>query len=254
MEALFYRRAAALVSLTELGVRIVQSGRFGAWNCQKPAVCIPTCVDYEMFRVDLPATERTIPREIEQRLAGRLVVGYVGSVNSDYRASESIQLFGHVLRGRPDAMLLCLTGQQPQLRCLAERERLPDSAILYANPDYDDMPAWLSHVQWGLLLLTEDFVKWGSMPTKLGEFFASGVKPIYFGCNPEVGEWVRRCGSGVSLPDLTHDALRAAARKIADAHSDASVLRVARERARSHFSLETGVSRYERVFRSILDA
>ncbi len=106
------------------------------------------------------------------------------------------------------------------------------------------MPAWLRLVDWGFLLLNESFAKRASMPTKLGEFLASGVRPIYFGCNDEVGEWVRRAGSGVILDGLEGDSLKRAARTMAQVEGGAEAMAQARAIAAPHFALSYGVSRY----------
>lgn len=254
LDRLVYRESAAVVSLTELGADIVRGGRFGEWDAKKPAVCVPTCVDYDVFRPDLTGAERTIPEEIDARLEKRLVIGYVGSVNADYRVAESVRLFRFLLERRNDALLLCLTGDRAEMQEIVAREGVPDAAVVFAKATHEEMPAWLSRVDWGLLLLEADFSKSASMPTKLGEFFASGVRPVHFGCNAEVGDWVMRTGSGITLGDLTDASLRRAADAIAGAGSDPELLRAARERARAHFSVASGLDRYEALIRGIAPA
>ncbi|HKC64053.1 MAG TPA: hypothetical protein VKB86_10465, partial [Pyrinomonadaceae bacterium] len=83
-----------------------------------------------------------------------------------------------------------------------------------------------------------------SMPTKLAEFFASGVRPIQYGCNEEVSEKIREAGAGLILRGLNESDLREAAREVA--HTRRSVEAVARARAltRAHFSLDAGVDKY----------
>ena len=53
------------------------------------------------------------------------------------------------------------------------------------------------------------------MPTKLAEFFATGIAPIGHGANSEVTDWVRRAGSGLALDDLSIDSLERAAEFVA---------------------------------------
>jgi hypothetical protein len=110
------------------------------------------------------------------------------------------------------------------------------------------MPEWLSLIEWGMLLLNPDSpAKRASMPTKLAEFFASGVRPVQFGCNTEVSEWVRRTGSGFVLPDVRPETLETAAERIVSSTPDAQVTAHARALAAPHFSLESGLEKYERV-------
>jgi glycosyltransferase involved in cell wall biosynthesis len=114
------------------------------------------------------------------------------------------------------------------------------------------MPVWLRRIDWGLLLLETRPNKGGSMPTKLGEMFAAGVRPVQLGCNDEVRDWVVRTGSGITLPDASDDSLREAAAKIAGARDDRALLRRAREIAQPHFALSAGVDRYERLLRDVI--
>src|SRR5262249_17875697 len=111
--------------------------------------------------------------------------------------------------------------------------------------------SYIASLDWGMLLLAETFAKRASMPTKLGEFLAAGVRPIHYGCNPEVGHWVRRTGSGLSLPDLDDDTLERTARSVASATGDANVLSSARDIAEQHFSLRGALARYASLIRSL---
>ena len=233
LEALYYRRAAAAVSLTQLGADDIARGRFGSWRKGKPAVVIPTCVDYDAF------TSRT--KSIGLR------VGFVGSVNADYCVDESIALFAALQKIRPDARLICVSAQHAQLKALAEKAGISNIEAFSAN--HRDMPAIMSTLDWGLLLLKESDVKRASMPTKLAEFFAAGVRPVHYGCNSELAEWVAKTGSGFTLGSLSE--LPAAAERMATTPFDTEAVAKARSIAEAHFSLRAGVDRYARLFASL---
>ncbi|HVW28553.1 MAG TPA: glycosyltransferase [Polyangiaceae bacterium] len=244
LESLYYRNCSAVVSLTALGAGDVKCGRFGPWPKDKPAIVIPTCVDYDDF-----AFER---RRTMAELDKKLVLGFVGSVNSDYLVEASVELFARVSRLRDDARLLCISGQHDVVRRLARAAGVAAEKVIGLSASHDRMPGLLAQIDWGLLLLKTSDVKRGSMPTKLAEFFASGVRPVHFGCNEEVGEWVARTESGFSLPSLNSDALDDAARRIATSSVDESRLRRAREIAEPHFSLASGTTRYASLIRSLM--
>ncbi len=249
LEAKLYRRSAAVVSLTELGLDIIRSGHFGRHRSDQLGVCIPTCVDYDEFRLREPGRFDRAPTEVVERLRGRLVVGFVGSINADYCVSHTLRLFRQVRERRRDALLLCLTEQGTELREIARREGVHEDALVFHRAHHEDMPSWLERIDWGLLLLVERFAKFASVPTKLGEFFASGVRPLFYGCNPEVRSWVSRAGSGHVLPDLSDPSLRQAAEIVASSVHELDRLKAARQRTRDHFDLATGVDRYEDVLR-----
>jgi glycosyltransferase involved in cell wall biosynthesis len=249
VERWVFDRAVAAVSLTELAASDVRAGRFGPWPDSKPVVVIPTCVDFDLFA--LPRNSGVIPHDIAQRLEGRLVVGFIGSLNASYRVSEALTLFAHLKRRRADAHLLGLTRQLEPLRVLLREHGVADGDFTLCAADPRSMPAWLSHVDWGLHLLEQTEAKRASMPTKLAEFFASGVRPVHFGCNEEVTEWVERAGSGVVLASTQMAELERAAQIVAEAEREPEDLDRARRVTRSHFDLHSGVDRYEALLRGL---
>jgi len=247
LEKFYYRQCGAAVSLTELGVSDIRSSRFGFWPVNKPAVCITTCVDYDTFTLDRTKTFGPL----QQALANKLVVSFVGSVNTDYKVRESMRLFAHLARLRSDARLLCVSAHEAELRAQAAEEHVPKEALIFIEVSHDRMPLVLSSIDWGLLLLQTSASKRGSMPTKLGEFFAAGVRPVHYGCNSEVGDWVRRTGSGFSLPALDDASLHEAAERIARTPLEIEPLIRARGIAESHFSLRAGCNRYAEIMRQL---
>ncbi len=246
----FFAHAAAVVSLTELQADDVRQGRFGPAH-DRPIVCIPTCADYEDF-VRRPVADCTrVPEAVRAKLSGACVLGIVGSLNRSYLVDETLDLARRVLERRPDAQLLVLTGQID-----AYRERLGQHGlgshprVTVTKADHDAMPEWLSLMTWGMLLLDpQSPAKRASMPTKLAEFFATGVRPVQFGCNSEVSEWVKRAGSGLVLPGIEPHHLDAAAQAMASSTVTAQVLAEARALTTGHFSLASGVARYDAVLR-----
>jgi glycosyltransferase involved in cell wall biosynthesis len=212
---------------------------------------IPTCADYFEFSPEAGNVE-TIPEAIRERLKGKLVIGLVGSINASYRIAESLSLFDILRKHRPDSHLLCLTRQTANLQTLLLEHGIPDSAYTLATVRHEDMPEWLPQMHWGLLLLNTRFSKRGSMPTKLAEFFSSGVRPIQYGCNEEVSDNVRQAGSGIVLDSLSEEDLRAAALSVATTSLESSVTIKAREATRPHFSLEAGIKKYADLFDELL--
>jgi len=119
------------------------------------------------------------------------------------------------------------------------------------SAQYREMPALLAQMDWGLLLNENGAAKRGSMPTKLAEFFAAGVRPIQYGCNQEVADLVRTSGSGIVLNGLSTSDLEQAARAIANQPLDRSAVDEARRRMRPYFRLEAGVAAYEEVLQTV---
>lgn len=231
------RDAAAIVTLTDL-----QGNDFRAQFPGKPIMTIATCADFERFRPGAEASD--LPQKVRDRLAGKLVLGLVGSINRSYRTQDSLRLYQFVRAAEPRAHLLCLTRQEREMREYLGQAHIAEEDFTLTSAAHDYMHEWMSLMHWGLLLLETSFAKRASMPTKLGEMFAAGVRPVQYGCNEEVVRLVREAGSGVVLAGVSDDDLRSAAAEIVRiGREKAGVLR-AREKMRDHFSLETGTIRY----------
>ncbi len=249
LERRLFARCVAAVSLTELATSDIRQGHFGPWPIDKPAVTIPTCADYTAFH--LANDKRAERARVAPELADKLLVGYVGSINASYLTHEAFNLFGRVLARRPDAHLICATQQPEQVRAIAKAQGLPASSVTIRAFTHEEMPALLAGLDWGLLLLAERFSKRASMPTKLGEFFASGVRPVAFGCNEELLEWVKRAGTGLILRQIDSQALDEAAEEMAKNQTTRDMLTGARARTAEHFDWARGVERYDALLRAL---
>jgi hypothetical protein len=243
LERMLYRDAAGMVGLTELHADDVRRGRFGRWN-GRAAVAIPTCADYDEFRLreDDPATSDR---------ASELVVGLIGSTNPSYRTRESMRLAAKILAHRPDAVLRIATRQRDEMLRAAALERIAPTRMTIAEVAHADMPRWLPNVDVCLHLLVETPAKRGSVPTKLAELFASGVRPIHIGCNAEVTGWVEAAGTGMVMADCADVTLERAAENIAAVTRDEASLRRGRARTEEHFGLRGGIARYAALLETL---
>ncbi len=244
VERRLVRDAAAVVTLTQL-----QATHIAPWRRRENRAAIhviPTCADYDVFRADGPDT-RPVPPEIDVRLAGKLVIGFVGSLNASYKVTESLAFFQHLLALRPDAHLLCVSTQTADLLARLQASGLPEASYTVVSSLHAAMPSWLRRMHWGLLLLNSSFAKTASVPTKLAEFLAAGVRPILSGCNTEVCATVAGYGFGLVLPSSDHQNLQSAAAKVAAATLQTTDAAEARGLSAPSFDLERGASRYRAI-------
>jgi hypothetical protein len=248
-------RASGVITLTELqktALTAKDHSRVGR------VVCVPTLVDDERYalkrrkhsRKELPAS--LLP--LAPRLERSLVIGYVGSLNSDYLVRESLLLVSILLRQNDGAFFVGLSLQDEILKAAAEEAAIPKSRTAIHSARTDEVEGWLTYIDWGLLLMRSGPDKAGSMPTKLGEFLAAGVRPICHGCNSEVNDWVSRTGSGLLVPDVSESGLRSVAEEIVDASTSHQDLVAASVVSASHFSLSVGVEKYLLLCERILTA
>ena len=251
LERRLYGRAAGLVALTTVSAGDVLAGRFGPWDPQKPLTVIPTCADYSRFQPG-SADSSELPELQRLRDSNKLVVGYVGSINPAYHVDESLQLFRRLKERRHDAHLLAVTHQENQMSELLGRHGITASQATVISVPHSAMPAVYDLIDWGFLVIERSYARRAMMPTKLAEFFAAGVRPIYYGCNSEIRHWVERAETGVVLDNITTWELDRCARQIANRSTDQASLRRARRLTRAHFGLAAGIDAYERICRVLL--
>jgi glycosyltransferase involved in cell wall biosynthesis len=188
--------------------------------------------------------DQLVPAEVRDQLRGRRVLAWIGSVNPSYATAESMTVTRRVLELRDDAVLLVLTRSLEPLQPYLDAAGIDPARVVAASAPHEDMASWLGLVDWGLMLGRRSEGKRASMPTKLAEFLALGVRPVQHGFNDDVDLWVERAGSGVVLSSLHPDELERAAQRIASDDLDGRELDIARERTRGHFDLPSGVERY----------
>ena len=246
VERELYERAGGVVSLTELAAEDVRRGRFGRPHPEERSICIPTCVDYSKFRIERGEPPRHFLRDGP-------IIAYVGSLNPSYEYRASLQLVRLALLRSPKAKFLALTSQISEMSSLADEFSIPENRRLITSVGHEEIHRWLPWVDLGLMLLVSpNEAKRASMPTKLGEFLATGVAPIAYGGNTEVTDWVKRAGSGVVLDDLSDESLAWASVFAGGSVPGMEVLMRARAAAEKHFSLDSGAKRYDTLFCEVL--
>ncbi|MCA2981059.1 MAG: glycosyltransferase [Myxococcaceae bacterium] len=251
VEHQLFATASAVVTLTELQARDIEQ-RFRPLGA-RPVRCITTLADYDDFAKRPNSDVPLVPPEHRARLAGKLVIAVVGSINNSYLVDESLELARRILERTPAAHLLVLSGQHEEYRRRLGVAGVSEQRFTLVRAEHDAMPQWLSLVHWCLLLLQPNSkAKRASMPTKLGELFASGVRPIQFGCNDEVSGWVHRAETGLVLTDVSSAGLEVAARAVAEAAPlSPEAIHRARQRTSPHFSLEAGCARYDALLAEV---
>lgn len=254
MEQVLFRGAEAVVTLTDLQALDVASGLFGP----PPRVLevIPTCADYEAFylRDARPAKPDggPVPDAVRSQLAGKVVMGIVGALNNTYFVEETLTLAKLATELSPAVHLLVLSSQHREYGAALDAIGVSRERYTLAAATHWNMPDWLQWIDWGMLLVPEMAANRAKMPTKLAEFFATGVRPVFFGCNSDVARWVHRAGSGHVLSGIDERELHAAARAIADSPPHPGRLKAARDITAPHFALASGIERYHRLLEACL--
>lgn len=239
-ERRFLLRADHVVSLTEAAIK--EMAQFPYLQSKMPAVSvIPTCADLAKFKPGSAKPEG-------------LVLGYVGSAGTWYLFDAIISCFNRLLLLRPDARLLVINRNEHEYI----QERLaaggvPPHLVELRSAEHADVPVQMARMSMGVFFIKPAFSKQASAPTKLGEFLGCGIPCI---ANSRVGDMANILNEekvGVAVDQFDCDALDQGLRDLLVLVDAPDIKRRCAAAAQRHFSLDEGVARYDRIYRSLVD-
>lgn len=246
-EKQFIAHSDYVISLTERGKSEMLS-----WPSTDPNTkikIIPCCANLDLFNA------RSIQQKVREEKTAELaidpnafVLGYVGSIGTWYMLPEMLDFFKELLKTKPDALFLFVTGESKEfLEKQAALKGIDAASIRVISVLHKDVPTMISLMDASVFFIKPSYSKKASSPTKQGEIMAMGIPLI---CNSNVGdtdEIVRKYESGVVVDDFSNEAYASA---IAQLKSfDATKITAG---AQAYFSLEEGVKRYNDVYTDIL--
>jgi len=245
LETHFFRDADAIVSLTESARREIEG-----WPADRrpeaSITVIPCCVDLALFdsRKGRAATRKKLG--IAPRAA---VLLYVGSVGGAYLMDEMFALFRAYRKLRPGARFLFVSGHsRAEIERLAQALGIEPDELVVISAKRDEVPALIAAADLGVSFILATYSAKASCPTKFGEMLAMGVPVI---ANPGVGdisEIIRETGAGAIVNGYDEPSLTKAIGEAEAAARDPASVRAAAVR---YFALETGVDRYDAIYREI---
>ncbi len=248
-----FRRADGVVVLTD---KLRRMARDGGWLGPRTKIAsIPCCVDLKRFQFDGLARQQ---RRLELGLKERLVLAYSGSLGSWYEEPTMAVFAGHLRRLAPcPVSVLVLTHHDASaLVALLRSAGFAAKDVLVKKVAPSEMPSYLSAGDLALSFIQSCFSKQGSSPTKVAEYLACGLPVVLNGDIGDQADLAVEHDACLVLPTLEASRLEAAAaRALPLARRPAEERAILGRRvAERYFGLEgVGVSRYETLYRQILD-
>jgi glycosyltransferase involved in cell wall biosynthesis len=249
-ESDFVREADAIVSLTHAGLREMHS-----WPTAPapgtPRKVSPCCSDFDLFEVPTPR-QREDARTRLQLSPKDLVVAYLGSLGTWYMLEEMLDFFAELLRSRPEARLLFVTPDEPEIILQAAVERgVPVERIVIRSAQRREVPSLLAAADLGLFFIRPTYSKQSSSPTKLGELLAMGLPVITNGGVGDVQNNITAVGGGLVVESFDQvNYKRVISRLDSILHLDPEQIR---ERAMALFDLRSAVAGYVDLYETVLD-
>ncbi|MEE4176520.1 MAG: glycosyltransferase [Bacteroides sp.] len=245
----FFAQADAVVSLTESGRRII--GQSFGEEVEKRTSVIPCCTDVDLFSQQYISDERK--HALRKQLGieqAHFVLSYLGSIGTWYMTAEMMAFFRRLLRIFPDARFLFITGEDPEHIIREATQAYVDPLnVIVVKAGRKDVPEYLSISDISIFFIKPVFSKKASSPTKQAEIMSMGIPFI---TNKGVGDTdaiVKETEVGILVDEFTDKAYDEAIGQIADIMRKPPEL--IRDCALTHFNLEMGVEKYDKIYRSL---
>lgn len=236
-ERKFFCNADVVVSLTRAGVDQIR--RFDYLKNDVPECeVITTCTDLNVF---FPKGECYSSRPF--------TLGYVGSTDTAYLFEPVLECFRYLLTRKPDARMLIISkNTHGQIHALIDSYGISTERVEIKSAHHDAVAQEMRRMDASIFFVKTGFAVTASMPTKLGEFLASGIPCM---CNAGVGDVadiLEGDNVGVVLHDFSSDTLRCAVDRLLALVEDKSTATRCRATAEKRFSLQRGVESYSRIY------
>lgn len=246
VERLLLRRADAISTLTLRLGRYLRHEYPYANEIAGSIHTIPTCVDLEHFRPDVPPDPL-----LQAELSGHRVLLYLGAIGSYYLPKEMAQFYLAWRKYAGPARFLIVSRQDPG----EIRQVLADAGVahelVYRSATRAEVPALIRCAQASFGIFASRLLAGhGCAPTKTGEVLACGL-PFASSAVGDVETQLAASPAGVSIPEVTSAALDRAARELAEKAAAPGVAVAARTLAERWFGLEAGVTAYDAIYRGM---
>ena len=246
----FLSTADHTISLTSKGRDIIHGWK-GIGGQPIPIEVIPCCADLDHFNPSkvIPALKQQLSAKLGLEGKGPVLV-YLGSIGTWYMLREMLDLFKVMLKTKPDAGFLFITTDPPErIRLQAEERGIRPDSLAIHPAKREEVPTFLSLADVAIFFIKPVFSKSGSSPTKHGEMLGMGLPVIANSGVGDVDSIIEATGSGILVREFTEEAYGKAVCQIGGLlKTPVSTLQQA---AQEYYSLQKGVERYDRVYRSL---
>lgn len=243
LEQQMYARANGIIALSQRAKRIIENFPQVARK-NTPVIVVPSCVDLEHFQL-----ANLTPTVNKNDL--RLV--YVGSVGRRHlldKIGRFVTVAAHVVE-KVHLRVLSQT-EKSIVTSMLEVSGLSESNWSYTSVPHIEIPAQLRHQQAGLLFYPQGLSEHGGSPTKVGEYWASGLPVITTPNVSDTDEIIRRERVGVIVTEHSDDAYRCAVQELQLLLEDPELSLRCRRAAEIHYALETACGQQISLYDSIL--
>jgi glycosyltransferase involved in cell wall biosynthesis len=244
----FFRKSDLSISLTHAGKEHIIS--HGLKEADRVDV-IPTCVNFNVFLPFSQVTRNDIRAKLNLPQQATVMI-YSGSLGGNYRTDLMLKFFGYLLKQRPGSFFLFLTHSSAGLvKMEIEKSGIAPDCFRQVHATYSEVSQYLMAGDIGLVMYNDGFSVIGRSPTKLGEYWASGLKALSAKCIGDLDYLIKLYPKGGALSETIdkEEDLETAATRVFDIDVSKEELR---EFAIDYFDLEKGCRKYLENYRKLM--
>lgn len=231
LEKIMYWRANAISVLTHAAKHYLENKKISA-----PMSVITVCTDLKRFSIeDKPVN------------VGTLI--YVGSLGGWYMSDEMVRFYAAWRKHAPNSRFILATKSPVEDIKQAFAKIGAEHELVHVSVEHHEVPGLIQKSQAAICFIQPFFSKTGSMPTKLGEYLASGV-PVAANLIGDMAEILKDSQAGVVLPDFSDSSLDQAAQKLFERSKNSEVRKEARALAEKWFDLDDAVEKYDHLYKN----
>jgi glycosyltransferase involved in cell wall biosynthesis len=231
-------RADTVVSLTHSGVQAMKAFDY-LHNSTTPFEVIPTCTNLEAFHP--PAGPRIGPPK-------GFRLGYVGNVTGWYDFGPVVTAFETIRRMDSQATLTIINKGQHEVVHRHLSGRTIRDSIEVKSVHFEDIPSAIREMDATAFFLKPLFSKLASLPTKLGEFLASGVPCLVNDGPGDMSRIVRDEQVGIVVDSSDRESVERGALRLMEMALDSRVRDRCVQVARKYFSLTEGAATLDAIY------
>lgn len=242
LEQRLYARADGIIAMSHRARKMIEALP-AVERKRTPVIVVPSCVDLNLFKFREAASS-----DNDNML--RLI--YIGSVGGRY-ILDRIGRFAAVAAQIKRVHLRILTRTDPGIVAgLLSDSGLPADAWSVDCVPYTAMPEQLAAEHAGMFFLTQGISEQGCSPTKIGEYWATGLPVVTTPNVSDTDEIVRNERVGVVVGEHTDAAYQQAVAELLKLLEDRDLSLRCRRAAENHYALNPACDRQLALYQTIL--
>ncbi len=244
IEGLAYRRADGIIVLSKRA-RDSVGGQPAVRRRATPIIVVPSCVDLGLFNGPVPNATPLAHGDALRRV-------YVGSTGGRYRVDQVGPLAAVARKHAGKVHVRVLSSSPPlQVARLLTSGGLHEDEFSVGRVPHEQIPRELARQHVGLALYARGLSEHACSPTKVGEYWASGLPVLTSPNLSDMEEIIRQEQVGVVLRDLKPDAYEDAIVELLNLLRDPALGARCHSCAERYYSIDRACRSQDALYRAL---